>query len=86
MEANKDALEELELVLEEEELVPCRHGDIFIMSSIEGVKERCQHEIDVKGDQIQELAQDLEAGKRELLALKSQLYSKFGDAIRLDYD
>lgn len=86
MEANKDALEELDLVLDEDELIPCRHGDIFIMSSVDAVKEKCQMEIDLKEDQVQELAAEIENGKRELMALKSQLYSKFGDAIRLDYD
>ena len=50
------------------------------------MKERCQAEIDVKEAEIQELAEEIEGSKVELASLKSQLYSKFGDAIRLDYD
>ena len=50
------------------------------------MKERCQSEIDAKEGQIQELAEKIERGKVELASLKSQLYNKFGDAIRLDYD
>lgn len=86
LEANKDALEELDLVLDDDVVVPCRYGDIFISSSIEKVKERCQAGIDATEREIQELATELEAGKVELANLKGQLYNKFGDAIRLDYD
>lgn len=56
------------------------------MSPIDNVKERCEQEIKSKAAQIEELATEIEEGKEELKTLKSQLYSKFGDAIRLDYD
>ena len=45
--------------------------DIFISSSIETVKERCQSEIDAKEGQIQELVEEIERGKVELASLKS---------------
>ncbi len=64
----------------------CRHGDIFIMSSIEQVKERCQSEIESKEVELDVLSKGIEVGKAELSALKSKLYTKFGDSIRLDYD
>ena len=67
-------------------LYSCRYGDIFISSSIETVKERCQAEIDAKELEIQKLTNEIEIGKIELTNLKGQLYNKFGDAIRLDYD
>lgn len=66
--------------------ISCRYGDIFIMSSIERVKERCEAEIVSKEGETLILQGELERGKGELTELKSQLYSKFGDAIRLDYD
>ena len=56
------------------------------MSPIDKVKERCEQEIEANEAQIQELAGEIEDGKEELKNLKSQLYNKFGDAIRLDYD
>lgn len=56
------------------------------MSSIDKVKESCELEIESKSAQIEELSGEIEEGKEMLKNLKSQLYSKFGDAIRLDYD
>lgn len=56
------------------------------MSSIEQVKERCEGEIEEKQGKMQGMTVEIEEGKDELKNLKSQLYSKFGDAIRLDYD
>lgn len=56
------------------------------MSSIDNVKERCQREISEGTSKVQELTQDLQAGKEQLAELKGQLYTKFGDAIRLYYD
>ena len=56
------------------------------MSSIDTVKARCQSQIDLNEVQIQEMEMEIQEGKEQLSALKSKLYSKFGDAIRLDYD
>ena len=56
------------------------------MISIEGVKERCQLEIDSKETELLLLSKSIQEGKDELSLLKSRLYSKFGDSIRLDYD
>ena len=53
---------------------------------MEQVKERCSDEIEEKQGKMQVMAVEIEEGKGELKNLKSQLYSKFGDAIRLDYD
>jgi chaperonin cofactor prefoldin len=56
------------------------------MSPIDKVKERCEQEIESKAVEIEVLTTEIEDGREELKLLKSQLYSKFGDAIRLDYD
>lgn len=56
------------------------------MSSIESVKGRCQKEIEAEEVELEGLAKDIDEGKEELAALKSKLYTKFGDSIRLDYD
>lgn len=56
------------------------------MSSVDKVKESCELEIEAQSAQIRGLSEEIEEGKEELKNLKSQLYSKFGDAIRLDYD
>ena len=56
------------------------------MSSIDTVKARCQSQIDSNEIQIQEMETEIHEGKEQLSTLKSKLYSKFGDAIRLDYD
>ena len=56
------------------------------MSPIEKVKEHCEQETEAKAAQIEGLAGEIEEGRNELKMLKAQLYSKFGDAIRLDYD
>lgn len=56
------------------------------MTPIDGVKERCQSEIDAKDIELEGLAKEIEEGKEELSTLKSKLYNKFGDSIRLDYD
>lgn len=56
------------------------------MSPIEIVKEHCEKESEAKAAQIKVLEGEIEEGREELKFLKGQLYSKFGDAIRLDYD
>lgn len=54
------------------------------MSSIEAIKARCQSEINLNEVQVQEM--EISDGTKQLSELKSKLYSKFADAIRLDYD
>lgn len=56
------------------------------MSSIDNVKIRCQSQIDFNEKQVCEMEHEIQEGKNQLSECKSQLYSKFGDAIRLDYD
>lgn len=56
------------------------------MSSIDHVKERCQNEIESKEIELGGLIKEIDEGKDELSSIKSKLYTKFGDSIRLDYD
>jgi prefoldin subunit 4 len=84
LESITDALQEIELLIDEDEGVPYKIGDSFYTLSSEEATERMEGEKVVVEAQVEGLEEQLETIREELNKLKAKLYGKFGTSINLE--
>ena len=86
-EQDKEYLDDLENELEladDEEKIPYRIGDSFIMISLEQAQRRLEKEKEGVTTDIDTLTAEVDGIKEEMARLKVKLKSKFGDSINLE--
>ena len=83
MESITDALQEIEL-MDEEDTVPYRIGDSFYSLKVEEATERMEGEKTVTEEEISKMEEEIEGMKTDLAKLKRILYGKFGSSINLE--
>ncbi|KAI8871222.1 Prefoldin, subunit 4 [Ramicandelaber brevisporus] len=85
---DQDALEdlasELELVIDEDEPVPYKQGDAFVLVKLPKAQKMVQKELERRKDEADGIVKDIEKMKGEMGELKVYLYAKFKGAINLD--
>lgn len=84
LESITDALQEIELLIDEDDGVPYRIGDSFYTLSSDEATERMEGEKGVVEAQVEGLEEQLETIREELNKLKAKLYGKFGTSINLE--
>jgi prefoldin subunit 4 len=84
LESLTDALQEIELLIDEDEGVPYRIGDTFYLLSTDEATERMEGEKGVVEGDVDKLQEQIEEMREELDQLKAKLYSKFGTSINLE--
>ncbi|KAJ1940264.1 hypothetical protein FBU59_003862 [Linderina macrospora] len=80
-----DLAMEIEL-LDDEEPVPYRIGDTFVMLPLEEAQERVEKDKDTIDARVEDLDSQISAIAEEMEVLKKALYGKFGRAINLEKD
>ncbi|ORX70577.1 Prefoldin, subunit 4 [Linderina pennispora] len=80
-----DLAMEIEL-LDEEEPVPYRVGDTFVMLPLEEAQERVEKNKDAIDARVEDLDKQISDISEEMEVLKKELYGKFGRAINLEKD
>ncbi|KAJ2493123.1 hypothetical protein IWW47_004898, partial [Coemansia sp. RSA 2052] len=78
-----DLATEIELI-DEEELVPYKIGDAFIMMSLERAQTRLEQDKGAIDLRVDELDTQISSISEEMDELKRALYAKFGQAINLE--
>ncbi|KAJ2751962.1 hypothetical protein GGH94_005129 [Coemansia aciculifera] len=78
-----DLATEIELI-DEEEPVPYKIGDAFIMMSLEQAQARVERDKAAIDSRVDELDSQISAITSEMDELKRALYAKFGQAINLE--
>lgn len=84
MESITDALQEIELIIDEEAGAPYRIGDSFYTLGAEEAKQRMEEERGSVEREIGKMEDEIAGIKEELDGLKSRLYGKFGSSINLE--
>ncbi|OMJ73619.1 hypothetical protein SteCoe_27664 [Stentor coeruleus] len=82
--ALQDALDELEIAMESE--VRIMIGESFVLCSEENALSRLEKLRDVKKEELNRLRAQAEISQKEMNALKTYLYAKFGSSINLEED
>lgn len=84
VEGLEDALGELDMVLDEDELIPYKIGDVFMQMSFESVKSRLTERLEKVKSELEGSQKSMDETTTEMDLLKKALYSKFKDSINLD--
>lgn len=79
-----DALNELDNVLDEDEMIPYRVGDAFVHLSFEKAKELVNRDHTLAAEKVGGIKSELDRLNSEMEGLKKDLYSKFGKSINLE--
>ncbi|OMJ68380.1 hypothetical protein SteCoe_34182 [Stentor coeruleus] len=82
--ALQDALDELEIAMESE--VRIMIGESFVLCSEETALSRLEKLRDAKKEELSNLRAQAEISQKEMSALKTYLYAKFGSSINLEED
>ncbi|KAI7835155.1 Prefoldin beta-like protein [Kickxella alabastrina] len=78
-----DLAMEIEL-LDEDEAVPYKIGDAFVMLTLEAAQERVEKDKTAIDVQVEDLDSQISQVSSEMEELKKMLYAKFGQAINLE--
>ncbi|KAJ1947559.1 hypothetical protein GGF37_000324 [Kickxella alabastrina] len=78
-----DLAMEIEL-LDEDEAVPYKIGDAFVMLTLEAAQERVEKDKSAIDVQVEDLDSQISQVSSEMEELKKMLYAKFGQAINLE--
>lgn len=79
-----DAVNELDLILDEDEKIPYNIGDVFIMASAEECRTLLKQKISSKRSDFANTQTQVAAINSEMEELKVLLHAKLGDSIRLE--
>ncbi|KAJ2161741.1 hypothetical protein GGF46_001245 [Coemansia sp. RSA 552] len=83
MEYLDDLSMEVEL-MDEDEKVPYRIGDAFVLVSLEAAQERVEKSKDKIDQHVADLDKQIAGTQDQMEVLKKSLYAKFGQAINLE--
>ena len=78
-----EAIEEL-VIFDDSELVPFQYGEVFTHLTVEEANSELERAKKVLEGEIKELEEKVNAIKKLLADLKTQLYAKFGNKINLE--
>lgn len=82
----QEALEELDLVLDEDELMSVQCGSGFIGMSVEDGKALTRRRLEREKKHVREQENLMDGLKEQMERMKTVLYNKFGDSIQLEMD
>jgi prefoldin subunit 4 len=78
-----DAIEEL-IIFDDSEMVPFQYGEVFTHLTVEDANKELERAKQVLENEIKALEEKVNATKKLLAELKTQLYAKFGNKINLE--
>ncbi|KNC80539.1 hypothetical protein SARC_07111 [Sphaeroforma arctica JP610] len=82
----EDAESDLMMIMDDEELVPFRIGDVYIEVSQSDATERLEYIQMQLNEDTEAVEEKMTSIRKELTKLKTQLYGKFGNNINLEAD
>ncbi|KAL1451009.1 hypothetical protein WDU94_003308 [Cyamophila willieti] len=82
----QDAFEELDMVLDDDEMFPFLMGEIFLYQNLEDTKKSLEDSRTQIKSEIGNIEQNMASLKNIMSDLKTHLYAKFGNHIKLEAD